>query len=442
MRLAWLRRGLGGLLAATLIAGGGAGAQEALISSLSIDRSLAPPQNAAVSWGTNQMFLGPVVGSLGVYVGAQYNDNINSSQFARESDSILSGGLNLGLTWPATDNSVLRVGTGIGWLEYLKHSQYSGLEISPDSALTWQIGFEDGSLSLYDQFSYLQQGTQQPALANLVTLPRLDNDIGARVSWEPRQWLLQIGYSYDYFISPSATYDYLDRDSEYLFTRDAWRFAEHTQAGLEASLSLTHYLKYNQGASQSLSVGPYAEWQATRAIMATARGGEVFSSFDPAAPGQPGSRLSSGYLGLEISDKPADFFSHNVSVVRETELGINQGSAYLEQITATYNLSLTITPRISLDGSVTWQKGSQPLEAVVAYQSHGLIGSPPPPPILVPVTFTEHFDFYGGGPTLTWRLTDKLTSSLNYSRWQRLSNVPGRTFSQNTISLNLSYNFW
>ena len=112
------------------------------------------------------------------------------------------------------------------------------------------------------------------------------------------------------------------------------------------------------------------------------------------------------------------------------------------QITATYNLSLTITPRISLDGSVTWQKGLQPLEAVVHTRAMGSSEAPRPPRFWCRVTFTEHFDFYGGGPTLTWRLTDKLTSSLNYSRWQRLSNVPGRTFSQNTISLNLSYNFW
>jgi len=37
-----------------------------------MDRAATLPA-PAVSWGTNQMFLGPVVGSLGVYVGAQYN---------------------------------------------------------------------------------------------------------------------------------------------------------------------------------------------------------------------------------------------------------------------------------------------------------------------------------------------------------------------------------
>jgi len=91
MRLAWLRRGLGGLLAATLIAAAARARRRPSSAACPLIARGAPAKRGG-ELGTNQMFLGPVVGSLGVYVGAQYNDNINSSQFARESDSILSGG--------------------------------------------------------------------------------------------------------------------------------------------------------------------------------------------------------------------------------------------------------------------------------------------------------------------------------------------------------------
>jgi hypothetical protein len=432
-----IRRGLGVVLAAALTLGRDASAQEALISALSIDRSIAPPQNAAVNWAPDRALLGPVQASFGLYAGAQYNDNINASEFAPATDTILRTGINLGLLWPATDNSALHFGTGVGYLQYLEHSANSGLEISPDSALTWQIGFEDATLWFYDQFSYLQQAVQEPALANVVTLPRLDNTVGARMSWAPKQWQLQAGYSYDYFNSPSATDSYLDRDSQYFFTRDAWRFAESTQAGIEASASLTDYLESTQGSSRSLSVGPYGQWQVTQATFATARVGEVFDFLDSSSPGTPGSSLSSYYFGFDINNKPADFFTDSVSIVRETALGINQGSGYVEETAATGSFSLSITPRISLEGSVTYQKGNQPLAAAVA-QEFGF-GGPFP---LQQETITENFEYYGGGPALTWRVTDKLSSHLNYSCWRRASNLPGRAYSQNIVSLNLDYGFW
>lgn len=431
-----IRRGLGAGLAVALTLGRSASAQEALISALSIDPSITPPQNEAVIWGPDQAFLGPVRTSFGVFAGGQYNDNINGSEDSPEGDTILSAGVNLGLLWPATDNSALRFGAAIGYLLYLKHPADSGLEIAPDSALTWRIGFGDAILSLYDQFSYLQQAVEEPALANVATLPRLDNTIGARLSWEPNQWLLEGGYSFDYFVSPSTIDNYLDRDSQYFYTRDAWRFAENTQAGIEASASLTDYLESTEGSVRSLSVGPYGQWQVTQATYATGRVGEVFNFFDSSGPGMPASSLSSYYFGVDINNTPADFLSDRISVTRETGLGVNPGSGYVEETTGTASFSLSITPRVSLDGSVTYQRGNQPLEsATVNPYAFGF-------PVLLQETVKENFDYYGGGPTLTWRMTNKFSTRLNYSIWRRASNLPGRAFSQNIVTLNLNYGFW
>jgi hypothetical protein len=430
-----IQLGLATALIAVLTLGGGASAQQALISALSVDKSLTLPTNGLVVPGPDQAFLGQEQLLLGVYTGVQYNDNINASQIASESDIILNAGLHLGLLVAATDNSALHFGAAIGYLEYTEHPANSGLEIAPDSALTWQIKFEDGTLSLFDQFSYQQQNVQEPALANVASLPRLDNTIGARVNWEPKQWQLQAGYSYDYFISPNTTYSYLDRSSDYFFTREAWRFAESTAAGVEGSISLTHYLKSNQGPSQSYSAGPYGQWQVTRSIFATARAGPLVDVLDSSGPTMPRTTLNSYYLGLTINDNLTDIFTHSLDVERQTALGLNQSSGYIESTTATYSFSLSITPRISFSGVASYQKGNQPLSVPVPEAIDGF-------PIVVEGSFNEKYYFYGGGPALTWRMTDKLSSSLHYNRWRRDSDLAGRGFTQDIISLNLSYIFW
>jgi hypothetical protein len=432
-----IRCGVLVLLGAALNLCGIARAQQALISAVSIDHSLTLPTNDTVNLAPDRAFLGPLQLSLGLRAGAQYNDNINTSETGRESDTILTGGLTVDLFWPATVNSTLHFGTDLGYIEYVQHPANNGLEISPDSALFWEIKFEDATLTLFDQISYLQEGTQDSALANVVTLPRLDNTVGGRVSWDPNQWLLEGGYSYDYFISPSTLFNYVDRESHYFFTRDAWCVNETNQVGLEASLSLTRYLTSSLGSTRSLSVGPYAQWQLTPAMFATARFGEVVSYFDSTGPQSPASSMNSYYFGVNITDTPADFLTAAIDVTRQTALGLNQGSDYIEQIAATGTFSLTITPRISLDGYVTYQNGNQPLQntVLVAY----VIGAPN---IFAQQTLNENFQFYGGGPTLTWHLTDKLSTHLNYSWWRRLSNLPDRGFRQDTVSLNIDYTFW
>jgi hypothetical protein len=414
-----------------------ASAQQSLISALSVDNSISPPQSAS-SQRPNLIFVGSVQASLSSYSLVQYNDNADESQLTPESDVILNTGANVGLYWAATDNSTLRLGSAIGYIEYVEHPANSGLEIAPDSALVWQVRIDDATLAFYDQFSYLQESVQEPSLANVVALPRIDNTAGLRITWEPSHWLFQLGYSYDYYISPSSLYSYLNRGSQYFFGRAAWRFAESTQSGVEASASFTSYLEANEGSIRTLSIGPFAEWQVTLATSISARVGSVASSFDSPSSGTASSTLNSYYYGLTFSNHPASYFTDNISVTRQTALGLNQGTSYVEQTAATGSFSLSITPAISLDGVILYSTGLQPL-ATAPLNIGGLLNGLQ---ILEQPIINENFKYYGGGPGLTWRMTQKLSSRLMFAHWQRQSNLFTRSFSQNILSMNLVYSFW
>lgn len=402
-------------------------AQDALRQALALDPALTPKENSVATLAPEQPHLGPVRFNLSAYCSAGYNDNISESEFNRLSDVTLRPGLNVALFWPATERSELRFGTDISYVHYLTQSQYSGLEISPDSAISYAVSFADARLNFYDQFNYWRQVTTESSLANVAVLPRLDNTIGARLSWEPGRWLAQLGYGHEIFLAESAANNYLDRSSENLFGRLGWRLAEKSEAGLEASGSFTSYRVHLQSDNRSLSLGPYADWQLRPAIHVTLRGGPTFYAFDSNGAARGSGGLNSYYLGASLSHQLTAGVSYQINLRRDVQLGLNQGSDYVEQWTVNSSLAWAVTPRVNLGIVFTYENGSQPLP--VAY--------------LGPYVFetTERFERFGGGPQVSWRLTEKLTASANYSYWQRDSSLPGRNNNGNTAALTLGYAF-
>ncbi len=413
-----------------VLAAGSAPAQEALRNSLAVDQTLAP-QNEVVNSGPDRPHLGPVQFSLNLYSSVELEDNINATEANPKSDAVLHNGFYTGLFWPATEQSDISLNAGIGYAHYLKYSQNDRLELAPNSALTWNLLLDDVTVALYDQFSYSQQVVTQGALSDLATFPVFDNTTGLRATWTPDQWLLSAGYSHDEYFSDLNSLAYLNRSSEYFFARGAWRFAENTQAGLEASASLTSYQIAVQSGNTSISVGPFVEWQITQAIHATLRGGPTFYLFDAQGSSSQSSVLNSYYLNLQLNQQLTDFVSHEFSLQREVSLGLNQGGNFLEQLTASYSLTWALTPRISLSASGTYEHGTQTFqsELIVAEGLAFLLNQ------------TEVYDHYAVGPTVTWQATDKLSAKLSYNYYLRDSNLAGRGYRQNDLSLGLTYSF-
>jgi hypothetical protein len=425
-------RTLGLLAVATaVLAGSSASAQEALLSSLAYDRAVAPNQNPVANPAPDMPHLGPVQLSLGAYLGADYEDNVNYTQTNIQSDDILHAGVTLGFYWPATQQSAVSLNTSLGYAHYLNNAQYDYLEVGPNSALSWNVLFPDGSLNFFDQFSYSQQVETQASLSGVATFPIFDNTAGARINWSPSQWVFQAGYSHDNYFSDSSVFDYLNRSSEYVFTRGAWQFAEKNQAGLETSASLTSYSLASEGNSYSLSVGPYVEWQITQAIHATIRGGPTYYWFNSTTSSGQGNNLNSYYVGFQVTHQLTEFVSHQLGIERDVSLGLNQGSQYSEQLTASYSVSLALAQGIGLSVNGNYVHGNQTFQNLVTIA----------PGLSIPFNQMEVYDQYSVGPALSWQATDKFSTSLSYNYYLRESNLPGRGYTQDIVSLRLNYAF-
>ena len=249
--------------------------QDALFNSLSLDQSTADRSTQLVNQSAAQAHWGPVQFSAGASTGFSYDDNLNGSEVDPQSDVVTRAGISLDGFWPATDQSQLQFGTSIGYDEYLRYTGNNGLEISPDSALTYSVSLAEVVVTLFDQLSYTRQVRTEAALANVTTLPQLDNNVGLRAEWDPGHWVWLASYSHDNFWSDAA-HEYLNRSSEYLVVRAGWRFAAATQMGLEASDSITDYELDTQNNNQNASLGGYLDWKARPSLTLNLRGGLVF----------------------------------------------------------------------------------------------------------------------------------------------------------------------
>jgi hypothetical protein len=411
---------------AVLLMAGSVRAQEALRSYLEVDAAIAPQPglqpNLPVMLRPDRSHLGPVDFTLGIYSGVKFDDNINLVQDQPDADVIISAGLDLDLAWQATDSSLLKFAAKIGYAKYLEHSVHDALELSPDSALSWDIGFADGGFTFFDQFSYSRQVITEPAVSGIASLPIFSNTVGARARWQPDKWSFEITLSHEDLLSDADTFQYLDRSSQYALVRVARRFAEETRAGFEASAGVTDYKLPIQPDSTSYSVGPFAEWQVTKFLRTTIRGGPTFYKFDSQSSAGGANNLGSYYLGWNLDYQMTDYVRHQIDIERDVRLGVNEGNKYIEQFTANYNVQWAITQQCGLGFGLVYEQGSQPLTN-----------------FFFPVT--ENFDRIGLNPSVSWHLTQKLFASLSYWHWSRTSNLPGRGYAENSLALGFNFTF-
>ena len=404
--------------------------QDALFNAINVQGAINSQSTAFVP-APAQPHLGPVFYNLSAYTSLTYSDNINNSQTDAQPDVYSQTGVNLGLQWPATPSSNLQLNTGISYLHYFKYPVNNGLEISPGSILSYALSWDDASLTFYDQASYTRQVTTEAALANTASLPQFENTVGLLGKWDPGHWIFQSSYSYVINRSDSA-HDYLNSASQELFGRAGWRFAEVTQAGVEASGSLTSYDVASQSNNSSYSAGGYVEWDVKPWLQFTARGGPTFYEFYPQSPGVASSLLDSYYVSLIVNHQIADFLSENLSVLHSIQLGANQGSDYVEQTTASYYLTWALTRRMNLNASLTYINGQQPL-------TEGSIEIFPG--VFIPIQALEKYQLYSGGLSASWQFTDHLSASVSYSYTQRASNLSNRSYSTDSVTVQASYGF-
>jgi hypothetical protein len=348
-----------------------------------------------------------------------WNDNINLARTDALQDFILFPRMGLDTSYPLTQRNLLRFNVTFGYKEYLEHSQYSGWYVQSGSALSFDIYVKDFWVNLHDRFSYVQDSSQQAAVANTGTYGTAQNTLGFNTTWDLQDVTLSLGYDHQNYFSTSQQFSYTDHASELVVGRGGFKFHPTVTAGLEGTISYTAYDQHVLNNSMGYSAGLYADWQPGHYVHVQPRFGYTIYQFEQTSQFIRAENQNAWYLDLTATHDLSDAVSYSLSAGHELTPGIYGDT--MEDWYVRPSLTLRIIRDLPLITSFSYQNGTQ-----------GLQTSPGSP--------SETYDWFTWSLGLNHPLTKRLTAGLNYRVTLRTSNDASREYTQNLVDLQLTYN--
>ena len=391
-------------------------AQEALRNSLAGDaaaearRTDLEKQPFTFKTGDFRMLVTP---SLGL----DWNDNVNISSGQRQQDFILTPLVGLDLSYPLTHQNVLRFNASIGYDYYLEHTEFSGARVLSGSGISLDTYIKDFWINLHDRFQYTQDSAGQASLANNGRYGGFDNTLGAAVTWDLQDVVLNAGYDHENSISSSSAFDYLDRSSESVVGRAGFRILPTLTTGPEASGSSTDYDKQGLNDSKGYSAGLYADWRPGHSVSLQVRGGYTAYFFDQTSLTLPAQNQHAWYADATVSHDVSDSIAYSFTAGRELRLGIQADA--VESWYLRPNITWRFIKNLPINTWLSYEHGSQSLLPARLIQ--------------------ETYDYLGVGLGIGYDLTKKLRLGVTYRLTLRSTDASFRDYSQNVIGLRLTY---
>ena len=431
MRLRTSHRSLLPACLCGLAAGGGAFgsravAQDALRYSLAGDQASAERKAAIESQAYNLRF-GDVRFLLNSSLSLELNDNVAYSDLNRQEDLIISPMVGTAVYWPVSEKNVLNLSLGVGYRDYVVHSQYDVLLLTPGSEVSFDLFVKDFRFTFYDRFAYTQNTREEGAISGVANYDYFDNTAGLKAAWDLDKVILTAGYGHENWLSGTSTFDYLTRSAELFVSRAAFSLNRVTSAGLEATATVTTYEENVLNDNVGYSVGPFVDWKLTREFAVTARGGCVAYSFWGGVA-EPPAKPSPYYFDVTLTHTSTKFFAHSLAAGHEIRQGVYSD---LEELTfVRYQGNWRASKKLRVNPELFFEQGTYPF-----FVSTVTGGSRP--------SFTqgEHYDRYGAALSVSYPLKKKLDAQAAYRFTRKESDVLSREYNQNSLSLAATYHF-
>lgn len=410
------------LIAAVYGGAGSAVAQELLRDSLA-GADVAESRILSVEEQNYNLRVGPVKFSATASAGIEYIDNISYSDRNRESDEVVRLELDIHATYPITKLNTLTLDLGVGFVEYLQHSDAtnSNIFITPGSNLSFDVFVADiFRINFHDRFDLRQDPIDQPTLSDVTSFARFTNTAGVTVVADLNALVLTAGYDHFNYLTLGGDYDYLNRNADQFLGSAIYQFAPQVYAGVEGTASITRYEEDVLGDAIGGTVGGYFDISPTPYLRFILRGGYQYATFDRSlysrAPYSDDTKLSSLYWNATISNRINAYLSQNVTAGRENDLGLT--SNYLEVNYVRYNIAWRASSNITLGGDLFFEDDQE---------SGGLLD--------------EHLNRYGGDVSVGYQFNLQLSAAAHYAYIQKDSDVDFRNYYQNRVGLDVFYRF-
>jgi len=351
-------------------------------------------------------------------LGVDWNDSINLSEKDSDQDFIVKPNLQLTASYPLTAHNVLRLNVGVGYDWYIEHSNYSGLRLSSQSEVAFDVYVKDFWFNFHDRFSYTRASSGVSAVAGTGEYGGFDNSAGLNTTWDLKEVTLTLGYDHQNFISSSKQFEYTDRATEVVSTRAGFRVHPQVTTGLEGSAAFTTYDQTVLNNNVGYNMGVYADWRPGHYLSIQPRVGYSIYNFDQTSHSIRAVDQDGWYAAMSLSHAITDAITYSLSVGHELKLGIQADST--EDTYVRPSVSWKMLKDFAVNFSLFYENGKQGN----AKAGGGVV---------------ENYDHFGGNIGFSHAVTKKLSMSLNYQLTMRNSNADARNYTQNVVGLNASY---
>ena len=381
---------------------------------------------------------GPVLLNFTGSVEADYVDNIGLQNSGGMSDFLLTPEVGIEANWPVTQVNSLTLATSVGYTKYLEHPQFdtSHINVSPDSALSFNIYTGDFKINIHDAFSYQQDPTDEAALSDIVNFDRFENIAGVSVLWDLNKVILNLAYDHINFMA-TGLQEYtgaslpdpgaLDFTADQVSASAELHVSSTFISGIEATVSRREYDDY-AGNYDQFTAGPYFKVQVTDHIKAELSGGYEYidsppNSFNPLyaqgilGPSYGAGPDSSFYANLTIDHQLNKYFLERLALGHEIELGLLAETADVYYIN--YSASWHVNSHLNLALNVGYQDVDE---------LGGLITA-------------SSFDLFTAGAQANFPVTKSLSGALIYEFNNKSADLADQSYAQNRVGLLLTYHF-
>jgi hypothetical protein len=398
--------------------------QEALRMSLASAQAAEARRKARATTGYYNLQMGPTYWNFSSALSVEYNDNVNYSDVHKESDVIFTPQVNSHAIWPVSDKNSFNLDVGAGYQAYVDHPNLNRIIITPGSELSFDLYAGDFWINFHDRFS-LQDASADPTVANVNNASDysyFQNDVGLTTTWDLNKVLVRLGYDHQNSFALSGTG--AENSSDLFFSSVGYALRPLTQAGIELSGGLSEFGNVpNSGTNQNNSIdsthwsaGAFYDTQLNQYIHVHASAGYIAYISESGGTNLPD--FDGYYLQVALDHHLTQFMSYSLTAGRSISFGFSGGAIdlYSVNLQANWNIIRATT----LSSSFIFEDGTQ--------LSNGF-------------EHPENFTRYGANIVLGCTLTRKLSATLGYQFYYRLSDQANRDYTVNIFRLSLAYKF-
>jgi hypothetical protein len=153
-------------------------------------------------------------------LGIEATDNVRLVDSNPQADLLFRPQINTVTVWPVSEKNSLNLSLGVGYVKYLKTTEFDGPFISPGSDLSFDLYVRDFAINFHDRFSYSQDVASDATVSGTGSLNRFENVAGIQVVWDLNKAVLSAGYDHSVYIAESSQFASQSRASD-LFNASA-----------------------------------------------------------------------------------------------------------------------------------------------------------------------------------------------------------------------------